>query len=280
MDGYSKLPLTEPVFDFVEVAVDSTAFNNWLNTNYSKLQPQNMKGSREHLYYLLSSYVSELNKKDGVILPEENDIVLGTLLSWGERLGAYGVNLFYNKIKNEKFKPMPPLIEVSEGIKISAVNDMFKVESKVGHWSIKFPYYFMIGEIKEFNTDGGMETQLLIISTGAVKDKTEVGRSQSTLMLIYSPSNEINEFKNYWLSRFEVDSKIKSKSLGVKNLESVHFYNKAALLHKEISFLPSSDGSLLVAYLGMEGAYQQNRQHFLDFLMQVETANKSLKQDK
>jgi hypothetical protein len=279
MDGYSKLPLTEPVFDLAEVVVDSAAFNNWLNANYSKLQPQNMKGSREHLYYLLSSYVSELNKNDGVILPEEDDLVLSTILSWSERLGAYGANLFYNKIKNEKVKAMPPLMEVSDGIKITAVNDMFKVESKVGHWSIKFPYYFMIGEIKEFNAGNGMETQLLIISTGAVKDKTEVGRSQSTLMLIYTPSNEINEFKNYWLTRFEVDSKIKSKSLAVKNLDSVYFYNKAALLHKEISFLPSPDGSLLVAYLGMDGAYQQNRQHFLDFLMQVETANKPIKQD-
>jgi hypothetical protein len=270
----------DPVFDYAKVVVDSTAFNNWLNTNYSKLNAETMKGPREHLYYLLSSYVSELNNKNGIILPKENDLVLSTLLSWSERLGAYGTHLFYNQVKNEKMKAMPALMKYSEGIKISAVNDMFKVEAKSGSWSIKFPYYFMIGAINEFNATNGMETQLLTISTGAVKDKTQFGRSQSTLMLIYSPSKDLSEFNEYWLNQFKIDSKIKPKPLGVKKLESVNIYNKEALLHTEITFLPSSKGSLLIAYLGMDGAYQKNRQHFLDFISQVKTANKSLKQDK
>jgi hypothetical protein len=62
--------------------------------------------------------------------------------------------------------------------------------------------------------------------------------------------------------------------LGVKKLESYYLYNEEALLHKEITFLPSSNGSLLIAYMGMEGAFQINRQHFLDFLLQVKTTNK------
>lgn len=279
MDGYSKLPLEEPVFGYAKVIVDSTAFNNWLNTNYSKLNAQTMKGPREHLYYLLSSYVSELNNKDGVILPAENDLVLSTLLSWSEKLGAYGSHLFYNQVKNDKMKAMPSFMKVSEGIKISAINDMFRVEAKSGDWSAKFPYYFMIGAINEFNATNGMETQLLTISTGAVKDKSQAGRSQSTIMLIYSPSEETKEFNDYWLTQFEIDSKIIAKPLGVKKLKSAYLYNEEALLHKEITFLPSSNGSLLIAYMGMEGAFQINRQHFLDFLLQVKTANKPLKQD-
>jgi len=272
MNGYSKLPLADPVFDYAKVIVDSTAFNNWLNTNYSKLNSQTMKGPREHLYYLLSSYVSELNNKGGVILPEEHDLILSTLLSWTERLGAYGTHLFYNQIKSDEMKAMPSLMKISEGIKVSAVNDMFNIEDKNGNWSTKFPYYFMIGAINEFNATNGMETQLLTISTGAAKDKSKAGRSQSTLMLVYSPSKETKTFQEYWLNGFEVDSNIKSKPLGVNKLESVYLYNEDALLHKEITFLPSSNGSLLVAYLGMEGAYQKNRQHFLDFLAQVKTA--------
>lgn len=273
MDGYSKLPLTDPVFDYTKVIMDSAAFNNWLNANYSKLNVETMKGPREHLYYLLSSYVSELNNKDGVILPKENDLVLSTLLSWSEKLGAYGTHLFYNEVKSNKMEVAPPLMKISDGIKISAVNDMFKVESTTGGWSTTFPYYFMIGAINEFNATNGMATQLLTISTGAVKDKTKTGRSQSTLMLIYSPSNDVKKFSQYWLSKFEIDAKINANPLGVKKLESVYIYNKEALLHKEITFLPSSNGSLLIAYLGMDGAYQKNRPHFLDFISQVKTKN-------
>lgn len=280
MDGYSTAPLNDPVFDYAEVIVDTTAFNNWLNANYSKLDAQTMKGPREHLYYLLSSYVSELNKRDGIVLPKENDLVLEILLSWSEKLGVYGAHLFYNKVNNTKSKAMPALMKVSEGIKISAVNDMYIVESKNGSWSTRFPYYFMIGNIKEFNATNGMQTQLLSISTGAAKDKTKAGRSQSTLMFVHSPSQNTEEFKNYWLTQFDISSKIKPKALNFNNLESSYIYNEQSQLHKEITFLPSSQGSYLVAYLGMDGAFQTNRQHFLDFLSQVSltqatTANKS-----
>ncbi|MFK8067197.1 MAG: hypothetical protein AB8D52_03035 [Gammaproteobacteria bacterium] len=274
MDGYSIIPLNDPVFDYAKVIVDSTVFNNWLNENYSKLDAQSIEGAKEHLYYLLGSYVSELNKKHGIILPKENDLVLEALLSWAERLDVFGAHLFYNKVKNKKSKAMPASIKVSEGIKISAVNDMYRVESKHGSWSVRFPYYFMIGNINEFNATNGMQTQLLSISTGAVKDKTKAGRSQSTLMFIHSPSQNTEEFKNYWLTQFDISSKIKPKSLGFNKSESFYIYNKQSQLHKEITFLPSSQGSYLVAYLGMDGAFQINKQHFLDFLSKVNLTDK------
>lgn len=279
MDGYSKVPLAEPVFDYAKVIVDSTVFNNWLNTNYSKLNTQTMKGPREHLYYLLSSYVSELNNKDGIILPNKDDPVLSTLLSWSERLGAYGTHLFYNQVKSDKMKAMPALMKISDGLRVSAINDMFHIESIKGNWSTTFPYYFMIGAIGEFNATNGMETQLLTISTGAVKDNTKAGRSQSTLMLAYTPSNDTEEFNNYWGTQLRIDSKIEPKALGVKKLKSIYVYDEGALLHKEITFLPSIRGSLLVVYLGMDGAFQKNRQHFLDFLLSIKTENKPIKRD-
>ncbi|PWW05918.1 MULTISPECIES: hypothetical protein [Pseudidiomarina] len=281
MDGYSSTPLEEPVFEYAKVIVDTTAFNNWLNANYSKLDAQSMKGPREHLYYLLSSYVSELYKRDGVILPKGNDLVLETMLSWSERLGVYGAHLFYNKIKRPDSTAMPELMKVPEGIKISAFNDMYEVKSKNGGWEFKIPYYFMIGGINEFEATNGMHTQLLIISTGAVRDKTEAGRSQSTLMFVHSPSKKTDEFKSYWLSQFNIGSDIKPTSLGLNSLESFYLYDRRARLHKEVAFLPSHKGSYLVAYLGMDGAFQVNKQHYLDFLSQVNieketAANKSM----
>jgi hypothetical protein len=280
MDGYSSSPLEEPVFEFAKVIVDSTAFNNWLNTNYSKLDTQTMKGPREHLYYLLSSYVSELNKRDGVILPKENDLVLETMLSWSERLGVYGAHLFYNKVKRPESKAMPGLMKVPEGIKISAFNDMYLVKSKDDSWSIKIPYYFMIGAINEFEATNGMQTQLVSISTGSAKDKTKTGRSQSTLMFVHSPSKNTEEFKSYWLTQFDIGSDIKPKSLKQNDLESFYLYNKQSQLHKEIAFLSAPQGSYLVAYLGMDGAFQVNKQHYLDFLSQIDiaqvAANKSM----
>ena len=269
MDGYSTTPLDEPVFDYAKVVTDSIAFNNWLNVNHSKLNTQTMKGPREHLYYLLSSYVSELNKRDGVVLPKGGDPILDTLFSWSERLGVYGAHLFYNKVKNTKAKKMPALMRISKGIKLSAVNDKYVAESKNGAWSTRFPYYFMIGKLNEFTASNGMQTQVLSISTGAAKDKTKAGRSQPTILFIYSPSRNTEDFKRYWFTNLELISTIKPKPVGLNKLESFYIYNEQSQLHKEITFLPSSKGSYLVAYLGMDGSFQSNRQHFLDFLSQV-----------
>lgn len=41
--GYSTGPLKNPVFDSAKVAVETAAFNNWLNGNYASLCP--MSGS-------------------------------------------------------------------------------------------------------------------------------------------------------------------------------------------------------------------------------------------
>lgn len=269
MHGYSTEPLKDPVFDNAEVILEYVAFNNWLYANYTNLDNESMQGPREHLYYLLSSYVSELNRRDGIILPKESDPVLETLFSWSERLGVYGAHLFYNKVRKTDAEAMPALMEISQGIEISAVDDMYVVRSKNGSWSMRFPYYFMIGAINEFTATNGMDTQLITISTGAAKDKTQAGYSQSTLMFIHAQSDSEDEFKDYWLNRFEIDSNTKPELLGINKLKSFYAYNRQLQLHKNIAFIPSSEGSYLVAYLGNDGAYQKNKLHFLDFLSQL-----------
>lgn len=264
--GYSFKPLSNPVFDYAHVVVDVAKFNNWLNANYSKLNSETMKGPREHLYYLLSSYISALYKKDNVILPKEKDLILQTLFSWSERLGVYGGALVYNQIKSEKAEPLPELMKTPDSFKLSLDNEQYNLKSKQNIWSVNFPYYFMLNNMNAFQATNGMKTQLVSISTGASKDKTKAGRSQSTLMLIYSPSNEFKSFSKYWLSQFGVPLESKTNKLEVNNLKSKSIFNKTTLLHTEVTFMSKTNGSYAVAYLGMDGAYQVNRQHYLDFL--------------
>ena len=174
--GYSFEPLSNPIFDSAHVSVGVAKFNNWLNTNYSKLNAETMKGPREQLYYLLSSYISEIYKRDKVVLPKEHDLILETLFSWSERLGVYGGSLVYNKIKRENMKPMPELMKIPDSFSISLENDLYNLKSKTNSWSVKFPYYFMVSIMNDFQATNGMKTQLVSISTGATKDNTKAGR--------------------------------------------------------------------------------------------------------
>lgn len=282
--GYSPEPLKNPVFDYAHVVVDAAAFNNWLNTNYSKLNAETMKGPREHLYYLLCSYISALYERDKVILPKEHDLILEILFSWSERLGVYGGSLVYNKIRRENRKPMPELMKIPDSFSLSLEDDLYVLKTKSNGYSVKFPYYFMVDKMNDFQATNGMHTQLVIISIGASKDNTKAGRSQGTLMLIYSPSNNFDSFSKYWLDKLDISQKTKKNAIGVKGLASRYVYDSDILLHKEITLWSTDTGSYAVAYLGMEGTYQANHQHFLDFMNQLEvsgeaTANKSLNQD-
>lgn len=78
--GYSLAPLTTPVYDWAYVLADSVAFNNWLNVNYPKLSREEMKGPREHLYYLISSYVSEYYKQKNLFYQKITTLPLQAFL--------------------------------------------------------------------------------------------------------------------------------------------------------------------------------------------------------
>lgn len=266
ISGYSLAPLDEPVFTYAEVIVGTTTFNNWLNANYDKLNVQTMKGPREHLYYLITSYAYHLLKEENVVLPDKHDLILETLFSWSEKLGVYGSNHFYNKLKSEKLSDMPEIMRVAEKFEISAEDDMYNINSSKGSWSFKIPYYFMVWALSDFKAKNGMKTQLVSISTGASKDKSENGKSQATIMFVHTPNADKDQFTTFWINQLGLKTTDNKKDLNVKSLNSIHSFDSTSLLHKEATIIHNDNGSYFVSYLGMDGSYQKNRVHFVNFL--------------
>ena len=88
-------------------------------------------------------------------------------------------------------------------------------------------------------------------------------------MLIYSPGADSEVFKQYWLDKFAINENDKQRSTGVNEFNSLYTFDEASLLHKEVTFIHNSNGSYLVAYLGMDGSYQTNRQHLANFLQNL-----------
>jgi hypothetical protein len=65
--GYSTQPLRDPIFDMARVTAETTAINNWLNANYQRLSHAEMKGPREHLYYLVDSRIKDTYARTGAV---------------------------------------------------------------------------------------------------------------------------------------------------------------------------------------------------------------------
>lgn len=266
--GYSTAPLREPIFDSARVAVETASFNNWLNEKYGSLGSDQMAGPREHLYYLIDSHVKHTFDSTGQVLPVAPDLVLERLFSWAERLGVYGGSLVFNRVRGPAAAQQKPLNALPKGIDLDLRSDLLHIQSDLG-WSVSVPYYFMIGKVDDFTAPNGLRTQLAVISTGAANDRGEQGHSQATLMLFYSPDADPAAFRTFWEKAFEIGKSDDRVSLGVNGLTSQRNVERAGLLHRELVFLDAGRGALGVAYLGNDGTYQWNREHFLDFLRAV-----------
>jgi len=269
--GYSTNTLKEPLFDSAQVALESVRINNWLNSNYSKMSYEQMKGPREHLYYLIDSHVKNYYLAEKAILPKEHDVILEQLFLWSERLGVYGGSKVYNAIKSPKSTALPSFMKLPEHVSISMDNDLLNISEDAEGWSVTIPYYFMIWGVNDFEATNGERTQLIAISTGASKDKSEIGRSHATLMLLYSPGDDISAFRKYWTQQIGIGKDAEKKSLGVENRHSYYSYDPALILHKELVVWKEAGGTYAVAYLGNDGTYQWNRHHFIDFLRSLKT---------
>lgn len=268
--GYSVEPLSKPVFSPAEVAVETTALNNWLNANITKLAPERMSGPREHLYYLIDSRIKHLYAEEGSVVPKGSDLILELLFSWSEQLGVFGGAHAFNSVKSPTSEPRTPTLELPAEIELSFSAGVFTVKSYLG-WGVTFPYYFMFWNAGDFTATNGQRTQMFLLSTGAAKDKSQLGHSQATLMLIFSPDSRFEDFQAFWLSQFEIPAETATQSLDVRGLQSRHVTNDATKLHKEFTAWQHQTGSYAVFYSGMEGTYEWNRPHFLDFLRHVET---------
>lgn len=267
--GYSTAPLRNPIFDPARVAVETASFNNWLNENYGSLDSDQIAGPREHLYYLIDSHVKHTFASTGQVLPVAPDLVSELLFSWAERLGVYGGSLVFNRVRGPAAAQQKPLNALPKGIQLDLRSDLLHIQSDLG-WSVSVPYYFMIGQVGDFRAANGLRTQLAVVSTGAAKDRGEQGHSQATLMLFYSPDADPAAFRAFWEREFEIVKSDDRVSLGVNDLTSQRNVERAGLLHRELVFLDAGRGALGVAYLGNDGTYQWNREHFLDFLRAVQ----------
>lgn len=265
--GYSTKPLRAPLFDEAQLAIETTGINNWLIANIKSLSYDQMKGPREHVYYLIDSRVKQHYAKEKQVLPTTHDPILETLFSWAEPLSVFGGSEAFNAVKDPASPAREPTMMLPEGISLGLSKDMFKLHSASG-WTLSFPYYFMIGSIADFTPKDGPRTQLVVVSTGAARDQSDAGKSQATLMFMFSPE-KTDIFERYWREHLGIGAEVMPKALGVANLFSRSVVDAPMLIHKELTCWSDSTGSFAVAYLGIEGTYEWNRQHFIDFVRSI-----------
>ena len=267
--GYTTTILREPVFDPASLDAEARAIAGWLGANHRKLKADQMT-TREHLYFLIDSRVKDIYAREGRVLPKTYDPVLATLFSWADSLGVYGGAAVYNALRGPGRPAMTPSLKLPPGLTLTLKDDLLELHSRYGGWSVTVPYYFMIWNINDFTATDGVRTQMVTLSTGAVRDNSPARRSQATLALIFSPGADAGTVEAYWRKRFGISGDAERVPLGVRGLVGQRTFDKSARLYKEFVTWPERPGPFAVLYSGMDGAYQWNRPHFLDFVRAVD----------
>jgi hypothetical protein len=269
---YAISILVNPLFEPAQLAVETVAINNWLIANYGKLTQEEIRGPREHLYYLIDSRVKQVLSESGSAALPDDDLILRTLFFWAENLGVYGGALVYNALKRPEASAQPQLMVPPETVALGFDGSMFQIRSHRDGWSVAFPYYFMINLISEFQAVNGMQTQFVSVATGAARHTSTPGHSQATLMLISSPKADYAGFREFWMRNVGIAEDDELVDLGLRGLASRRTFDDEAKMHKELVFIEGEASVMAVAYLGIDGTYQWNRPHFIDFLRHIEVS--------
>ncbi len=266
MQDYSDKPLREPVFDFASTLTESVRLNNWLLANRESLAPERVQGIRERLHALIDARIKHIYQERQQILPAQPDAILPILFSWTGILGVYGAEQAYSAVRGGYPGTLSGAKPTPSGFKFTREGDMVKLESTAGDWAARFPYYFFVFGLGESAGWTGTWSQGVAISMGTAKIKDAPGYSQATLLIAHTRGVDPALFQTYWRDQFGISATAVREKLGASQIESQRAFDPAAGMHKEVVFLKNANGQIALAYSGLDGTYQWNRPHFLDFV--------------
>ena len=263
--SYSTKPLKQPIRDAAANAVEFTKFNNWLNGNYDSAPPDRRQALKEHLYSIIDSHVKQLYERQGVTYPSDNDLILSGCYAWADRMGVFGAKMVLERLDTTKAKGLDQQRSSPDSFKLILDGELFVLSSSSDAWRVTFPYYFMLGDLRDIEATNGLRTLMAVISTGFGRHNDAKGYSQATIMLVFSPAGSASEFKEFWLKKFGLTVDDQTAEL-VQRMPGYKRYDAKSKLHTEVVFPKTGSGAMAVSYMGLDGTYQWNRPYFDDFL--------------
>jgi hypothetical protein len=111
-----------------------------------------------------------------------------------------------------------------------------------------------------------MRTEVVVLSTLFASHRKDKRHSQSVVLFAFSPTPEAAAFDAYWLQRLRMDRAQPVKDPVLPQATAYTHFDREERTRKEIHLLHTDSGSYAIAFWGIDGSFQKNRPHYLDFL--------------
>lgn len=267
--SYSRKPLSDPIRDGAKNLVEFMALNNWLNVHYDSAPAERHKALKERLYSIIDSHVKHYFASKESLLPADSDFVLTQCFTWATIMGVYGAHSVLEKLNSNIANSLQVAAPIPSSFNLTVQGEMIDLSSAWGNWRVDFPYYFMVLRLKQFKASNDLQTQMASISTGFGKHLKDDGYSQATIAIAYSPEGVSETFNTFWLEAFGLSPE-DSTNDSINGLSIYKKLDTSLSMHYELVFPKTTKGAMAVVFLGIDGTYQHNRPHFIDFLNHLE----------
>ena len=105
---------------------------------------------------------------------------------------------------------------------------------------------------------------MAIVSTGFGRNAGRNDWSQATIMLVFSPVGCQAGFREFWLKSFGFSADERPLQSG--GIARYKRFDAKSKLHTQLVFPETKAGAMAISYMGLDGTYQWNEEHFENFL--------------
>lgn len=232
--------------------------------------PDEVAAVRERVYYLIGSAVKQNLFAQHGHRPSFDMADLAQLFEVGASLGVNGAAEVARALPLRQADVIGVSPAVPEGMRVAFAPPFLRVSSAGGGWSAEVPYYFMISGMQAFRATNGMPTEAFQASTLFAANERREGSSQSTILLVFSPTEDRDEFVKFWLEQLEMRPADRVPDVVRAGATTYRSHDENNDMNKEAVLVRTPRGSLLVAYLALTGPFAANRPHYLDFLSHLQ----------
>jgi len=242
-----------------ELAQEQRQFMAWLQTNGASLPPDQLQGAREHLYFLVGSAARAQLRATGRLFPPRDTLGLAEMLDEGTRLGLPGAGVVARALIGAgAAEHLAPPVLPAAPFHLSFSAPEYTLRSAHG-WSVRFPYYFMIGGLQVSMPNNGVETEMIVLSTLFADHRGLPGRSQATLLLLGAMPNDTSAFYAFWLNAVQLGAADRVSETLLPGSTTYRGFDTARSMNKELVTLTRGRMAFVLVYSGLPGTFEMNR---------------------
>jgi len=242
-----------------ELAQEQREFTAWLETNVASLPPDQLQGAREHLYFLVGSAARAQLRATGRLFPPRDTLGLAAMLNEGTRLGLLGAGVVARALigAGAAEQLAPPVLPAAP-FRLSFSAPEYTLHSAHG-WSVRFPYYFMIGGLQVTMPNNGVETETVVLSTLFADHRGLPGRSQATLLLLAAMPRDTSAFYAFWLNAVQLGAADRAAKTVLSGGTTYRGFDTARSMNKELVTLTRGRLAFVLVYSGLPGTFEMNQ---------------------